>query len=82
MSDEELPTILVSGAKMANDEYLLQKASEGCSQLLSGLWKLETEKSDAGPMAILPKYCDIVTPRELVSCHVHVLFCFLCFFVC
>eukprot|EP00551_Chaetoceros_affinis_P004222 CAMPEP_0203662718 /NCGR_PEP_ID=MMETSP0090-20130426/589_1 /ASSEMBLY_ACC=CAM_ASM_001088 /TAXON_ID=426623 /ORGANISM="Chaetoceros affinis, Strain CCMP159" /LENGTH=512 /DNA_ID=CAMNT_0050525547 /DNA_START=34 /DNA_END=1572 /DNA_ORIENTATION=+ len=62
---ENPTTICVSGAKIANDEYLLQKASEGCSQLLAGLWKLETEKSDAGPMAILPKYCDIVTPREL-----------------
>lgn len=65
--EEDSTTICINGAKIANDEYLLQKASDGCSQLLSGLWKLETEKSDAGPMAILPKFCDVVIPRELVS---------------
>mmetsp|Transcript_418 Transcript_418/g.443 ORF Transcript_418/g.443 Transcript_418/m.443 type:complete len:477 (+) Transcript_418:133-1563(+) len=58
-------TICVNGIKTANEEYLLQKASEGCAQLLSGLWKLETEKTDAGPMAELPTYVEIVTPREL-----------------
>ena len=60
-------TICIDGAVKANEDYLLQKASEGCSQLLAGLWGLETEKSDAGPMAILPTYCEVVTPRELVS---------------
>ena len=64
---EDEVTICVSGLKRANEDYLLQKASEGCSQLLAGLWELETEKTDAGPMATLPKYFEIITPRELVS---------------
>jgi len=44
---------------------LLKKASEGCSQLLKGLWQLETEKTDAGPLAVLPSYFVNKTPREL-----------------
>jgi hypothetical protein len=56
---------------LVNDDYLLQKASEGCTQLLAGLWKLDTQKSDAGPMAILPSYFEIPTPRSLVSIPSH-----------
>lgn len=59
--------IFVDGMKIANEDHLLQKASEGCTQLLAGLWKLETERTDAGPRAILPSYYETVTPRELVS---------------
>jgi regulator of ribosome biosynthesis len=43
----------------------LEKATEGCSQLLSGLWKLETEKTSVGPLATLPSYFEYKTPREL-----------------
>jgi hypothetical protein len=64
--DEEI-SICVNGLTKANEEYLLQKASEGCSQILEGLWSLETEKTDVGPMATLPKYSTIATPRELVG---------------
>lgn len=60
-------TIFVDGMKTANEDYLLEKASEGCSQVLVALWKLETEKTDAGPRANLPSYFETVTPRELVS---------------
>lgn len=63
----ESTEIFVDGMKIANEDHLLQKASEGCTQLLAGLWKLETERTDAGPRAILPSYYETVTPRELVS---------------
>lgn len=64
---DESTEIFVDGMKIANEDHLLQKASEGCTQLLAGLWKLETERTDAGPRAILPSYYETVTPRELVS---------------
>ncbi len=64
---DDVATICTTGMMKANEDYLLQKASEGCSQLLAGLWNLDKEKSEAGPMAVLPTYCQIVTPRELVS---------------
>jgi hypothetical protein len=57
-----------------NEDYLLQKASEGCVQLLTGLWSLDTQKSDAGPMAILPSFFEIPTPRSLVSTNLLFLF--------
>lgn len=62
---DESTEIFVDGMKIANEDHLLQKASEGCTQLLAGLWKLETERTDAGPRAILPSYYETVTPREL-----------------
>jgi len=64
---DDQTTICAEGAKIANEDHLLEKAAEGCAQLLTGLWKLETEKTDAGPMATLPSYFETVTPRELVS---------------
>ena len=64
---DESTEIFADGMKIANEDHLLQKASEGCTQLLAGLWKLETERTDAGPRAILPSYYETVTPRELVS---------------
>lgn len=65
--EESECTIDVEGSKKANEAYLLQLASEGCTQLLAGLWELETEKTDVGPMAILPSYFETITPRALVS---------------
>lgn len=50
-----------------NEDLLMEKASEGCTQLLSALWQLPMEKSDAGPMVTLPGYFEIKTPRSLVS---------------
>ncbi len=64
--DHEEVTISTRGMNLANEEYLLGKASEGCAQLLAGLWSLDTEKTDAGPRAILPRF-ETVTPRSLVS---------------
>lgn len=66
-NEDDKTTIFTKGMMKANEEYLLQKASEGCSQILAGLWSLDKEKSEAGPMAILPTYFQLVTPRELVS---------------
>ena len=64
---ENETTIYTKGMVVANENHLLQKASEGCSELIAQLWKLDTEKTDAGPLAVLPSYFEIVTPRELVS---------------
>jgi hypothetical protein len=65
--EESNLTIDVEGSKKANEAHLLQLASEGCTQLLAGLWELETEKTDVGLMAILPSYFETITPRALVS---------------
>jgi len=65
-NDDEKVTIKTQHIGV-NDDYLLEKASEGCVQLLAGLWSLDTQKSDAGPMVILPSYFEIPTPRSLVS---------------
>ncbi len=59
-------TIFTRGMDIANEEYLVGKASEGCAQLLAGLWSLDTEKTDAGPRAMLPR-SETLTPRALVS---------------
>jgi len=64
-SDDGALTINSIGFQKANEDHLLEKATEGCSQLLKGLWELETEKTDAGPLAVLPSYFTIKTPREL-----------------
>jgi len=58
-------TILVDGIMIADEGHLMEKASEGCTQLLADLWKLDSEKTDAGPLAILPSYFTTVTPRAL-----------------
>ena len=50
-----------------NEDQLLETAREGCQQILKGLWSLETERTDAGPMGLLPQQFEIKTPRELVS---------------
>jgi len=72
VDNEDTTTIIVNGMKIANEEHLLEKANEGCSQLLAGLWKLDTEKTDAGPLAILPSYFETKTPRALVSLSIYI----------
>lgn len=52
--------------QVANEEYLLAKAQDGCAQLIHALWQLPTEKSDAGPLVTLPSYSEIKIPRALV----------------
>jgi len=58
-------TVESKGFPKTNDDLLLEKATDGCTQLLKGLWELETEKTDAGPLAVLPSYFTNKTPREL-----------------
>lgn len=48
------------------EEHLLERASDGCAQLIGALWQLPTEKSDAGPQVFLPSYAETKLPRELV----------------
>ena len=50
-----------------NEDYLLQRASDGCAQLIAALWQLPVEQSDAGPMVQLPHYDSSKIPRALVS---------------
>jgi hypothetical protein len=52
-----------------NEAYIMEKATDGCAQLLGALWQLPIERSDAGPMVFLPSYDEIKIPRALVSCH-------------
>ena len=49
------------------ETYLLDKASDGCAQLVRALWQLPSQRSDAGPMVVLPSYDEIRIPRSLVS---------------
>lgn len=57
-----------------DEDHLLEKAREGCTQLLSSLWQLPTERSDAGPMVTLPGHFEIDIPRALVCTRVCNLF--------
>ena len=50
-----------------NEEYLREKASDGCAQLVAALWQLPVERSDAGPMVSLPLFDASKIPRALVS---------------
>jgi hypothetical protein len=50
-----------------DEEHLLEKARDGCAQLISAIWQLPTEQSDAGPLVTLPSYFEIKIPRVLVS---------------
>jgi len=52
---------------VVNEDYILEKATDGCTQLVGALWQLPTERSDVGPMVFLPTYDDIKIPRALVS---------------
>ena len=52
---------------VVDEEYLLRKATDGCTQLISSLWQLPVERSDAGMMVQLPSYEEIKIPRALVS---------------
>ena len=49
-----------------NEQYLLERASSGCTQLIAAIWQLPTETSDAGPLATLPGYDEIPLPRAMV----------------
>jgi len=49
-----------------NEDYLLKKAVDGCTQLIYALWQLPVERSDAGPMVVLPAFDESRIPRALV----------------
>jgi len=57
----------VSAIHQVDENQLQQKAQDGCAQLISALWQLPTESSDAGPLVTLPSYFEIKIPRSLVS---------------
>jgi hypothetical protein len=62
-------TITIPGDSMpavANDDALLQMATDGCRQLIAALWQLPVERSDAGPLVTLPGYEEVRIPRALV----------------
>ena len=51
---------------VVNEQFLLEKATDGCAQLIEALWQLPTERSDAGPMVTLPSFDASSVPRALV----------------
>ena len=61
--------VIIPQSTVVNEEYLLQKSVEGCNQLITALWQLPVERSDAGPMVMLPTYDDSKIPRKLVRLH-------------
>jgi hypothetical protein len=65
--DIEIPLDPIRGASLeVNEEYLLSKATDGCTQLIRAIWELPTEQSDAGPLATLPAYDEVRLPRAMV----------------
>jgi hypothetical protein len=50
-----------------DEDFLLDRASSSCTQLIHALWQLPSETSDAGPLVSLPGYDEIKIPRALVS---------------
>jgi hypothetical protein len=64
--DEDV-TIPAENMPVTVDEaHLLEKATDGCMQLINALWQLPTERSDAGPLVVLPGYSESKLPRQLV----------------
>jgi hypothetical protein len=58
--------IVIPPSHTINEEYLLQKSMDGCNQLITALWQLPIEGSDAGPMVVLPSFDESKIPRKLV----------------
>lgn len=67
LTDEESSRITLQGTTKVNESYLLEKATDGCSQIIAALWQLPIERSDAGPLAQLPSVDESQIPRALVS---------------
>mmetsp|Transcript_10112 Transcript_10112/g.14833 ORF Transcript_10112/g.14833 Transcript_10112/m.14833 type:complete len:437 (-) Transcript_10112:1119-2429(-) len=64
--DEEI-TIPTKSSLIASvdEDHLLEKATDGCTQLINALWQLPTERSDVGPIASLPSFFVTKLPRQL-----------------
>ena len=52
---------------VTNEELLLEKAIDGCIQLITVLWQLPIERSDARPLVKLPTFVESRIPHALVS---------------
>jgi hypothetical protein len=67
--EDSISIPLDQGHKLqVNEDFLLERASAGCAQLVAAIWQLPTETSDAGPLATLPGYNEIPIPRSMVGC--------------
>jgi regulator of ribosome biosynthesis len=63
---EEIPLDPTRGSGLdVNEDYLLAKATDGCTQLIRALWELPMEASDAGRLATLPAYDEVRLPRAM-----------------
>ena len=61
--------ITIPGESMTvsvNDKFLLDKASDACTQLIASLWQLTVESRDAGQLVALPPFDASRIPRALV----------------
>jgi hypothetical protein len=65
--DITIPSMQIMATTAVDEALLLTKAVDGCTQLVEALWQLPKEKSDAGPMVVLPSFDDSNIPRALVS---------------
>jgi len=45
-----------SSGIIVTEEFLLQKATDGCNQIVAALWQLPVERSDVGPNGVAPWY--------------------------
>jgi hypothetical protein len=68
-NDGEEENIAIPGDSMplcVSEEFLCEKATDGCTQLIHALWQLPVEKSDGGPLIVLPNFPETKLPRQLV----------------
>ena len=61
---------LEDGGLHVNEDFLLERASAGCTQLIAAIWQLPSEMSDVGLLATLPGYDEIPIPRAMVRTRV------------
>mgnify|MGYP005853256527 CR=1 FL=1 len=61
-----IPSMQILANLNVDEEQLLEKATDGCTQLSAALWQLPTERSSAGPLVHLPSFDDSRIPRALV----------------
>jgi len=68
---EELDVTISSNPKTCgtyvppDESILMERARSGCTDLLRALWNVEKEKTDVGPLGVLPDKFVIATPRSL-----------------